>query len=43
VTVLPHCSAPTDSGTASAIVAANIRHYRKTGEIAANVDMQRGY
>ncbi|WP_284078565.1 2-hydroxyacid dehydrogenase [Herbaspirillum aquaticum] len=43
VTVLPHCSAPTDSSTASAIVAANIRHYRKTGEIAANVDMQRGY
>lgn len=43
VTVLPHCSAPTDSGTASAIVAANIRHYRQTGEIAANVDLQRGY
>lgn len=43
VTVLPHCSAPTDPGTASAIVAANIRHYRKTGEIAANVDLKRGY
>ncbi|BEV15879.1 glyoxylate/hydroxypyruvate reductase A [Herbaspirillum sp. DW155] len=43
VTVLPHCSAPTDSGTASAIVAANIRHYRQTGEIAANVDPGRGY
>jgi glyoxylate/hydroxypyruvate reductase A len=43
VTVLPHCSAPTDSGTASAIVAANIRRYRNTGEIAANVDLKRGY
>ncbi|NUT61317.1 glyoxylate/hydroxypyruvate reductase A [Herbaspirillum sp. C9C3] len=43
VTVLPHCSAPTDSGTASSIVAANIRHYRKTGEILANVDLKRGY
>ncbi|MET3431318.1 glyoxylate/hydroxypyruvate reductase A [Herbaspirillum seropedicae] len=43
VTVLPHCSAPTDRQTASAIVAANIRRYRHSGEIAANVDLRRGY
>lgn len=43
VTVLPHCSAPTDSQTASAIVAANIALYRATGEIPANVDLRRGY
>ncbi|ALU89344.1 D-isomer specific 2-hydroxyacid dehydrogenase NAD-binding protein [Herbaspirillum rubrisubalbicans M1] len=43
VTVLPHCSAPTDTTTASAIVAANIRHYRRSGEIVANVDLRRGY
>ncbi|MBB5393296.1 MULTISPECIES: glyoxylate/hydroxypyruvate reductase A [unclassified Herbaspirillum] len=43
VTVLPHCSAPTNRETASAIVAGNVRHYRQTGEIPANVDMRRGY
>lgn len=43
VTVLPHISAPTDRGTASAIVAANVRRYRQSGEIPANVDMRRGY
>ncbi|UIN19298.1 2-hydroxyacid dehydrogenase [Herbaspirillum frisingense] len=43
VTVLPHCSAPTDAATASAIVAGNIRHYRESGEIPANVDIGRGY
>ncbi|MFJ3054615.1 2-hydroxyacid dehydrogenase [Herbaspirillum sp. NPDC087042] len=43
VTVLPHCSAPTDCQTASAIVAANIAHYRNSGEIPANVDLKRGY
>lgn len=43
VTVLPHCSAPTNRATASAIVAGNIRHFRSTGEIPANVDVGRGY
>ena len=43
VTVLPHCSAPTNRETASAIVAGNVRHYRQTGEIPANVDIRRGY
>ncbi len=43
VTVLPHCSAPTDRETASAIVAANIRRYRDSGEMAVNVDLRRGY
>jgi len=43
VTVLPHCSAPTNRETASAIVAANVQHFRRTGEIAANVDLERGY
>ncbi|MFS2117197.1 NAD(P)-dependent oxidoreductase, partial [Herbaspirillum frisingense] len=43
VTVLPHCSAPTDAATASAIVAGNIRYYRESGVIPANVDLGRGY
>ncbi|WP_432238995.1 2-hydroxyacid dehydrogenase [Herbaspirillum robiniae] len=43
VTVLPHISAPTNRETASAIVAGNVRRYRESGEIPANVDMRRGY
>jgi len=43
VTVLPHCSAPTSRDTASSIVAANVRQYRASGIIPANVDLQRGY
>ncbi len=43
VTVLPHCSAPTDMQTASAIVAANIARFRQTGEVPANVDTALGY
>ena len=43
VTVLPHCSAPTDKGTASLIVAGNIERYRRTGELPQTVDMRRGY
>jgi len=43
ITVLPHCSAPTDRKTASAIVAANIRAYRETGATPAGVDPVRGY
>jgi glyoxylate/hydroxypyruvate reductase A len=43
VTVLPHISAPTDRESAAAIVAGNVRRYRQTGEIPANVDLRRGY
>ena len=43
VTVLPHCSAPTDIQTASGIVAENIARFRQTGEIPANVDSGLGY
>ena len=43
VTVLPHCSAPTDRSTASLIVAGNIERYRRTGELPQTVDMHRGY
>lgn len=43
VTVLPHCSAPTDRKTASAIVAENIRRYRLSGELPQTVDVARGY
>ncbi|MGI4982116.1 MAG: 2-hydroxyacid dehydrogenase [Janthinobacterium lividum] len=43
VTVLPHCSAPTNQHTASAIVAGNIRAYRATGVIPQGVDAVRGY
>lgn len=43
VTVLPHISAPTDPGTASAIVAANVRRYRESGVIPATVDRAAGY
>jgi glyoxylate/hydroxypyruvate reductase A len=43
VTVLPHCSAPTDRRTASAIVAANIRRYRETGMLPDCIDLSRGY
>jgi glyoxylate/hydroxypyruvate reductase len=40
---LPHCSAPTDFETASAIVAANLRSYRAKGNIPASVDWALGY
>lgn len=43
VTVLPHISAPTDRATASAIVAANIRRWRATGQMPQAVDAVRGY
>lgn len=43
VTVLPHCSAPTDKETASSIVARNIRAFRADGSLPATVDAQRGY
>lgn len=43
VTVLPHISAPTDRRTASAIVAANMAAYRRTGAIPTGIDPSRGY
>ncbi len=43
VTVLPHISGPTDHGTASAIVAANIRRYRQDGQLPVTVDRAAGY
>lgn len=43
VTVLPHISAPTDTDTASKIVAGNIRAYRETGQIPPAVSREDGY
>ena len=43
ITVLPHISAPTDKETASQVVAQNIRHYRKTGDIPVSVNKTKGY
>ncbi|MBC3906252.1 2-hydroxyacid dehydrogenase [Undibacterium umbellatum] len=43
VSVLPHCAAPTDRKTASAIVAENILRYRISGELPQTVDIARGY
>ncbi|WP_369058244.1 glyoxylate/hydroxypyruvate reductase A [Caulobacter sp. 73W] len=43
VTVLPHISAVTDRGTASAIVADNIRRWLSQGVLPQTVDMARGY
>jgi glyoxylate/hydroxypyruvate reductase len=43
VTVLPHISADTDPGSASAIVARNIGLWRQTGRIPPAVDRSRGY
>lgn len=43
VAVLPHCSAPTDMETASAIVAENIRLWRENGQVPVAVDIGRGY
>ncbi len=43
ITVLPHISAPTNVGTASAIACANIRHFLKTGEMPESVNRERGY
>jgi glyoxylate/hydroxypyruvate reductase A len=43
VTLLPHCSAATDIASAAHIVACNVRRYRETGEIPANVELARGY
>lgn len=43
VTVLPHISAPTNRLTASAIVAENVKKYRKDLTIPKSVDLKKGY
>lgn len=43
VTVLPHCSGPTNRQTAAAIVAANIQQYRASGVVPPAVDRAQGY
>lgn len=43
VTVLPHCSGPTNRQTAAAIVAANIQQYRVSGVVPSAVDRAQGY
>ena len=43
VTVLPHCSAPTDRASAAAIVASTIRQYHADGSLPATVDRVLGY
>ncbi|MFZ6766046.1 2-hydroxyacid dehydrogenase [Undibacterium sp. Di26W] len=43
ITLLPHCSAPTDRQTASQIVAGNILRYRQSGVLPVTIDVQRGY
>ncbi len=43
VSVLPHCSAPTDKKTAAKIIAENIRRFRNSGEIPAGVDRDKAY
>lgn len=43
VTVLPHISAPTITGTASMIVARNIQAYLESGRIPQHVDRMQGY
>jgi glyoxylate/hydroxypyruvate reductase A len=43
VTVLPHISAPTDFGTAAAVIAENVATYRQSGRLPGGVDVARGY
>ncbi|MFK0166877.1 2-hydroxyacid dehydrogenase [Rhizobium sp. NPDC090279] len=43
ITVLPHISAPTDRETAAALVADNIRTFRRTAILPSTVDFARGY
>lgn len=43
VTILPHISAPTNTRTASRLVAHNLQHYFTTGEIPHAVDRTQGY
>lgn len=43
ITLLPHISAMTNVETASKVVAKNIMHYRKVGDLPVSVDLVRGY
>ncbi|AQT48494.1 2-hydroxyacid dehydrogenase [Bartonella choladocola] len=43
ITVLPHISAPTNKESAAKIVAKNIAHWRKTGNLPPVVNRMRGY
>ena len=43
VTVWPHVSAPTDTRSASALIARHIARWRRTGETPSFVDRARGY
>lgn len=43
VTVLPHCSGPTNRQTAAAIVAGNIQRFRASGVVPPGVDRVLGY
>lgn len=43
ITVLPHISAPTNKESAAKIVAKNIAHWRKTGNLPPTVNRIRGY
>ncbi len=43
VTVLPHCSAPTDKESAAQIVAGNLKRYREQGLLPKGVDRQQAY
>jgi glyoxylate/hydroxypyruvate reductase A len=43
LTILPHISAPTDQATAAGIVGANIRAYRRSGDLPPTIDRERGY
>jgi glyoxylate/hydroxypyruvate reductase A len=43
VTILPHCSAPTNKQTAAKIVADRVRHYLMEGVVPSCVDVQKGY
>lgn len=43
ITILPHISAQTNPNTASAIVAKNIKQYRKTNQIPTCINYKTGY
>lgn len=43
VTILPHITGPTTAVSAAAVIAGNLRAYRRTGQIPPAVDVARGY
>jgi len=43
IAILPHISATTSLQSAAQVVAANIEHYRATGNLPVSVDFTRGY